>query len=103
MNKPTYTLLMWKGATSPQFCELDPDEWRNVDEHPQEYQIFIVDGHTAKVLVATWEKSLKWEDALKIAVSWVSGAYQKIEVNLKDLTSSHEDGIPHRFSENPPY
>jgi len=103
MTKPTYTLLMWKGATSPQFCELDPDEWRNVDEHPQEYQIFVVDGQTAKVLVATWEKTLTRFDALKIAVSWVTGAYQKIEVDLKELTSSHENGIPHRFSENPPY
>jgi len=103
MTKPTYTLLMFKGPYSTQFCELDPDEWRNVDEHPQEYQIFIVDGQTAKVLVATWEKTLTRFDALKIAVSWVTGAYQKIEVDLKELTSSHENGIPHRFSETPPY
>jgi len=103
MDKPTYTLLMWKGACSPQFCELDPDEWRNVDEHPQEYQIFVVDGQTAKVLVATWEKNLTWDDALKIASSWVFGAYQKIVVDLKELLSYHEDGKPHRFSENPPY
>lgn len=101
--KPTYFLLMWKGHDVANFCELDTDEWVNVEQHPQEYQIFVVDGQAAKVFVATWERSLKWAEALKTASSFVFGAYEKITVDLDKLTGKIEAGEQHGINVHPPY
>jgi len=101
--KPTYFLLMWKGGEKTSFCELDIDEWVNVDQHPQEYQIFVVDGLIAKVLVATWERGLIYHHAMEIATCFIFGAYEKITVDLDKLTGEIEKGETHGLDIHPPY
>jgi len=103
MTKPTYFLLMWKGNTRTVFCELDADEWVNCEEHPQEYQIFVVDGQRAKVLVATWERGLMYHHAMETATCFVFGAYDKITIDLDNLTGQTEQGEKHGLDIHPPY
>ncbi len=103
MTKPRYTLLMHKGATTPLFCELDGDEWQFVDNSPERYSIFVIDGADVCILVATEDKTMTRQEALKCASSFVYGRYEKIEVDLKRLIATKEKGIEHRPNIHPPY
>ncbi len=104
MNKPRYTLLMHRGANTPLFCELDGDEWKFVDDSPERYSIFVIDGLEVCVLVATEDKTMTRQDALKTASSFVFGRYEKITIDLKRLIATKEKGEPHGIElDHPPY
>jgi len=102
VNKPRYTLLMFRGQGAVNFCELDRDEWKHVDEQPTVYQIFVIDGREVCVLVASEDKTLTRKDALKTASIFVFGRYQKVEIDLKELIGRLTQGEPH-FPKNPPH
>jgi hypothetical protein len=103
-TKPTYTLLMSRGHDVITWCELDEDEWQRCYEDPQQYQIFVIEGSSVKVLVASYDKSQTQQEALKTASSFVLGRYEKIKVDLKRLIGTKEDGIDHRPGlPHPPY
>ena len=100
--KPTRWLLMHRGYGRVAWCELEGDEWIHVEEQPQRYQIFVVDGQTAKIIVATEDWTLKRTDAVKTASLFVFGRYQTISVDLKILDGKIEQGKP-LIENHPPH
>jgi len=102
MTKPRYTLLMFKGHGSINWCELDADEWVHVDQNPQVYQIFVLAGSEVTILVASEDWTHTRAEALKIASMFVFGRYQRVEIDLKNLIGQITQGEPHGIR-NPPH
>jgi len=103
MTKNTYFLLMHRTQSDIAWVELEWDEWQQIDYNPQQYQIFVVDGHSAKILIATEDKTMTRQNALKAASCFVFGHYQKITVDLNRLVATKEQGEPHGSPRHPPY
>ena len=86
-----------KGQT---WSEVDYDEFLLCMDRPQDYQMHVFDGETAKICVAVWNKCCDRAIALKTASSFVSGAYLSFTLNPDGFDPYVRCGIS---IFNPPY
>jgi hypothetical protein len=86
-HNPFYYLLAWpSGAGGVNFIELDFDSYQ--ERFRMKQKLFSFNGETANVCVVTDEEKFTRQQALKAASCFMEGSYVRIDVNLKDLTST---------------
>jgi len=90
--KPSAHLVMLSGYGRVIWCEVEPDEWQIIAHRPEQYRIFVINGQTACIFVATEDNNLTREDALKTASSFVKGAYKTIHFDLDRCETTETDG-----------
>jgi hypothetical protein len=95
--KPTFYLLMYCNHKVVCWCQLEADEWLIVRKAGDQYQIFDINGSTARILVATEDNDLDRLKALETASSFVYGRYMRWDVDLKtfDVTTTKGRPIDH--------
>lgn len=92
--RPTYYLQIWEYEDKLMFNELQGNDamqfWAKTDDQ----HVWLFSGKIAHIRVFTDNMSLTRADALKAAVSFVFGRYERTYVDLEKLEVRKESGEP---------